>query len=101
MVVCSSQHLVFSTYLIVNPLSAMMDMLGLSFNVVRNPLARVSSMSEMDRMYTSEMKQIAPFGVHATKNFTVLWCLYWLHVDDCICKCDGVSMNTSLPSMIA
>ena len=39
--------------------------------------------------------------MHAIKNFAVLWCLYWLQVDDCICRSVGVSMKISLPSMIA
>ena len=44
---------------------------------------------------------ISPFGVHATRNLTVLCCLYWLHVDDCMKRSDGVSIKISLPSIMA
>ena len=91
----------FNISFIVNPLSAIIEIPGLSSRAVRKPLTRVSSTSDIDPTYTCDMKQIDPFGVQATKNFTVLWCLYSLHVDDCICKSEGVSMKTSLPSIIA
>ena len=86
---------------IVNPLTAMMETPGLSSSVVRKPECLVSSISEMDPTNTGDIKLIAPFGVHATKNFAVLCCLYWLHVDDCMCRSDGVCKNISLPSMMA
>lgn len=62
-----------------NPLSAMIAMPGLSSSLVRNPDTHVSSTSQMDPTYKGDMYEMAPLGVQAGKNFTVLWCLYWLH----------------------
>lgn len=42
---------------------------------------------------------IAPFGVHDTRNLAVFWRLY--HVEDCMCKSEGVRLNISLPSIMA
>ena len=43
-----------SMSLIVNPLSAMMDIPGLSCKVVRNPDIRVSSMSDIEPTYSGD-----------------------------------------------
>lgn len=90
-----------SKSLTVNPLSAIMEMPGLYSNFSKNPLNLVNSTSDTDPTKTGDIKQIAPLGLQATRNLTVLWCLYYDHVDDCMNKSDGVSMNTSLPSIIA
>ena len=58
--------------LMVNAQSAMMETPSLSSRAVRNPHTRVSSTSNIEPTYIGEIKHIAPFGVHATKNLTVL-----------------------------
>ena len=88
-----------SRSLIVNPLSAMIEIPGLFSSFVSNPETRVSSTSEMEPTYSGDMYD-TQFGVQTTRNFAVLWCLYWLQVDDCMCKSDGVSKNISLPSIM-
>ena len=45
----------FSMSFIVNPLSAIMDMPGLSARVSRIPHVRVSSTSDMDPTYTGDI----------------------------------------------
>ena len=84
---------------IVNPRSAMMDIPGLSSIVFKKPDSRVSSTSEIEPTNTGDMYEIAPLGVQATRNLEVLCCLYWLHVDDCKFRSDGVSKKTSLRSI--
>ena len=60
---------------IVNSLSAMIAMPGLSSMTSRKPLNLVNSTSEMEPMKTGDIKHIAPLGVQANKNLIVLWCL--------------------------
>lgn len=60
-----------SRSLIVNPLSAMMEIPGLFSSFVRNPETRVSSTSEMEPTYSGDMYNTAPFGVQTTRNFAV------------------------------
>ena len=55
-----------------NPLSAMMETPDLSRSVVRKPEFLVSSTSEIDSTNTENMKPIAPFGMHAIRNFVEL-----------------------------
>lgn len=70
--------------LTVKPLSAIIEMPGLSSSFIRKLDTLVSSTSEMDPMKTGDTKLMAPFGVQAIKNFAVLWYLYWLHIEDCV-----------------
>ena len=83
------------------PRSAIIEIPGLSSSLVRKLLLCVSSMSDIDPTQTGEMQHIPPFGVHAIRNLTVLCCLFWPHVDYCIKISDGVSMKTSISSIIA
>ena len=64
---------------------------GLSWSVVRKPDCRVSLILGIEPTNTGEMKEIVPFGVHATRNLAVLWCLYWLHVKDCLHRSEAAS----------
>ena len=57
---------------IVKPLSAIIDMPGLSFNISRKPEELVNWTSVMDPTNIGDIKLMAPLGVQATKNFTVL-----------------------------
>ena len=91
----------FKISLIVKPCSAIIEIPGLSSSLVRKPLLRVSSITDFDPTQTGEMQHIPPFGVHTTRNLTVSCCLYWLHVDECMKRPDGISMKTSLPSIMA
>ena len=79
------------TSLMVKPLSAIIEMPGLSVSFVRNPERWVSSTSEIDSTYTGDTNDIAPLGVQATRNLAVFLCLYSLQVEDCRYKSDGVS----------
>lgn len=97
----SSMFSSWSMSFIVKPLYAIIDIPGLSVSVSRKPHVRVSSTSDVDPTYTCDMQHTAPLGVQATKNLAVLWCLYSLYVDDCMWRSDGLSIKTSLPSMIA
>ena len=54
---------------IVNPLSAMIAMPGLSSITSRKP---VNSTSEMEPTKTEDIKHIAPLGVQATKILSVM-----------------------------
>lgn len=67
------------------------SVVGLSWSVVRKPDCRGSLISGIEPTNTGEMKEIVPFGVHATRNLAVLWCLYWLHVKDCMHRSEGAS----------
>ena len=66
----------FNMSLIVNPLSAITAVPGHFEILSRKPETFVSSTSEMDPTYPSEMKQMQPLGVQATRNLQVLCDLY-------------------------
>lgn len=78
-----------------------MEIPGLSCSFVRNPETRARSTSEVEPTNSGEMYDVSPFGVQATKNLPVSWCLYWFQIDDCICRSDGVSIKILLLSIIA
>ena len=40
------------------------------------PLSAIMDIPEMEPTNTGDMNEMAPFGVQATRNFEVLWCLY-------------------------
>ena len=79
----SSAFTFFSKSLIVNPQLAIIDIPGLSSNLDWKPETLVSSTSEIKPTYNGEINDTAPLGVQSISNFPVLWCLYWLQVDDC------------------
>ena len=81
-------------------MSAMIETPGLSSSVVKKPECIVSSTSEMGPTNTGDINLIAPFGVHATETFAVLWCLYQLNVEDCMCRSDGTGCRESLPERV-
>ena len=66
---------------------------GFSSSLVRKPLLHVNSVSDILTLYGQDK-------CPATRNSTVLCCcLYWLHVDNCMKRSDGVSVKLSLPSI--
>ena len=62
----------FSWSRIVNPQSAITEMFDFPLSLSSSPDTEVSWTSEIDPIYSSETKLIAPLGVQPTKNFMVL-----------------------------
>ena len=70
---------------IINLLSAMIDIPGLSSSLERKSHSWPSSMSEIEPTYTGDMYKMNHTGVHTGyKNFAALWWkgtpCWWLHV---------------------
>ena len=59
----------------VNSLSAVIDMPGLSLMQFKSPDTRGNSTSDIYPTYSGEIKDTQPLGVHPIKNLAVLWCL--------------------------
>ena len=82
-----------------NPLSSIIEQNGGISS--KKPKSFVKGLSDIRPVYPSETYITDKFGATQTRNATVLRCLYSLHVALCYFRHFGVSINTSIQSIIS
>ncbi|GFY59103.1 hypothetical protein TNIN_277781 [Trichonephila inaurata madagascariensis] len=90
-----------------DPVSATRSLTGkpLSANITspgricsKNPLSCINCLSEVLPPYSFETNDTLPDGLHAIKNLTVLWLLYWEKVNALASRLKALSIKISKQS---